>query len=161
MEAVLAVNDRIKTAMVDKVIAAFDGDVKGKSVGILGLSFKPETDDMRESPSLDIVNGLLAAGAHIRAFDPAAMDQCRKIWDDVTFCSDAYDAAAGADGIVIVTEWNEFRVLELDRLADLLNAPLIVDLRNIYDPAKLSEAGFRYVSRGRRTAEPSNDGETE
>ncbi|MDH3253588.1 MAG: UDP-glucose/GDP-mannose dehydrogenase family protein [Acidobacteriota bacterium] len=154
MEAVLKVNEATKERMVDKVLAAFDGSIKGKTIGILGLSFKPETDDMRESPALKIVDGLLARGAHIRAYDPAAMNECRHIWSDVVFGSDAYDTAIGADGLVIITEWNEFRALELDRLAGILRTPLIVDLRNIYEPEKVRSAGFRYVSLGRKTALP-------
>jgi UDPglucose 6-dehydrogenase len=156
MEAVLRVNDATKKRMVDKIETAFGGSVSGKTVAILGLSFKPETDDMRESPALTIVDGLLARGAAVRAFDPAAMEECKERWADVTFCSDAYDAAHGADGLVITTEWNEFRALELGRLATLLAAPLIVDLRNIYEPARVATAGFTYVSLGRKTAESGN-----
>ena len=152
MEAVLAVNESTKERMVDKIETAFGGSVEGKTVAVLGLSFKPETDDMRESPALTIVDGLLARGAQVRAYDPAAMDECRQLWSDVAFCSDTYDAASGADGLVIVTEWNEFRALELDRLSSLLTTPLIVDLRNIYQPTRLAAAGFTYVSLGRQTA---------
>ena len=159
MEAVLEVNEATKRRMIDKVEDAFGGSVAGKTIAVLGLSFKPETDDMRESPAITLVDGLLERGATVRAFDPAAMDECRKLWSDVTFCTDAYDAAAGAQGLVIATEWNEFRALELRRLSTTLAEPLIVDLRNIYEPARIADAGFRYVSLGRATAEPTKDSE--
>jgi UDPglucose 6-dehydrogenase len=149
MEAVLGVNQATKERMVGKIVEAFGGDVSGRTVGVLGLSFKPETDDIRESPAIDIIEALLARGARIQAFDPAAMEECRSLWPQVEFASDAYQAARGADGLVIVTEWNQFRALELARLRDLLKAPLIVDLRNIYEPAKLAAAGFHYISLGR------------
>ncbi len=155
MEAVLEVNEATKRRMLEKISAAFEGRLEGRSVGILGLAFKPETDDIRESPALDIVDGLRAAGARVRAFDPAAMDACRPLWPDVTFCDDPYEVADGADGLVIVTEWNEFRALELRRLKRLLARPLIVDLRNIYEPAKVAAAGFRYVSVGRPEGRPA------
>jgi UDPglucose 6-dehydrogenase len=158
MEAVLEVNESTKLRMIDRILDAVGGDVSQTTIGILGLSFKPETDDMRESPAIEIVSGLLDRGASIRAFDPAAMEECRKLWPDVTYCKDAYDAADGADAIVIITEWNEFRVLELGRLAKVLESKLVIDLRNIYEPEKLAEAGFRYVSLGRQTAEPASDG---
>jgi UDPglucose 6-dehydrogenase len=148
MEAVLEVNELTKARMVEKVRAAFGG-FEGRTIGVLGLSFKPETDDIRESPAVTIIDGLLAGGARVRAYDPAAMDGCRALWPAVQFCSNAYEAASGADGVVIVTEWNQFRKLELDRLRELLREPVVVDLRNIYEPAKMLEAGFRYVSVGR------------
>jgi UDPglucose 6-dehydrogenase len=159
MEAVLEVNEATKRRMIDKVENAFEGSVAGKTIAVLGLSFKPETDDMRESPAITLVDGLLERGAAVRAFDPAAMDECRELWGNVTFCSDAYDAATGAHGLVIATEWNEFRALELRRLSKILAEPLIVDLRNIYEPARIADAGFRYVSLGRATAEPTTDSE--
>jgi UDPglucose 6-dehydrogenase len=160
MEAVLQVNEATKDRMVKKIEVSFGGSVKGKTVAVLGLSFKPETDDMRESPSLTIIDGLLERGAIVRAFDPAAMDECRERWPEVTFCEDAYDAASGAHGLVIATEWNEFRALELERLSTLLETPLIVDLRNIYEPARLAAAGFNYVSLGRRPAAPAEQPES-
>jgi len=148
MEAVLEVNDATRERMVRKIEDSF-GPLSGKTVGVLGLSFKPETDDIRESPALHIVERLLRAGAAVRAFDPAAMEACRPRFPQVTFCDNPYAAAEGADGLVIVTEWNRFRFLDLERLKGLLEEPLIVDLRNIYDPAKMAAAGFRYVSVGR------------
>jgi len=153
MDAVIAANDETRDRMVDKIAGAFDG-LEGRTVAVLGLSFKPETDDIRESPALAIVDGLLAKGASVRAFDPAAMDACRSIWDSVSFCESPYDAAQGADGLVIVTEWNRFRFLDTERLKDLLEEPLIIDLRNIYEPAKMAAAGFRYVSLGRPDGTP-------
>jgi UDPglucose 6-dehydrogenase len=151
MEAVLRVNEATKVRMVEKVSQAFAG-LDDKTVCVLGLSFKPETDDIRESPALEIVDHLLAAGAQVRVFDPAAMAECRPLWPDVYFADSSYDAAKGADGVVIATEWNQFRALELSRLKGLLSRPLIVDLRNIYEPAKMKAAGFEYISVGRPSA---------
>jgi len=152
MEAVLRVNEGTKVRMVEKVSKAFAG-LDDKTVCVLGLSFKPETDDIRESPALEIVDHLLAAGAQVRVFDPAAMPECRPLWPDVYFAESTYDAAKGADGVVIATEWNQFRALELAKLKGLLSRPLIVDLRNIYDPAKMKAAGFEYISVGRPDAQ--------
>ncbi len=151
MEAVLRVNEGTKVRMVEKVSQAFAG-LDDKTVCVLGLSFKPETDDIRESPALEIVDHLLAAGARVRVFDPVAMPECRPLWPDVYFAETSYDAAKGADGVVIATEWNQFRALELGRLKKLLSQPLIVDLRNIYEPAKMKAAGFEYISVGRPNA---------
>ena len=156
MDAVIAANDETRDRMVAKITEAFGG-VDGKTVAVLGLSFKPETDDIRESPALLIVDGLRAAGATVRAFDPAAMDACRELWTDVAFCDSPYDAAEGADGLVILTEWNRFRFLDTERLKGLLAEPLIVDLRNIYEPAKMGSAGFRYVSLGRPEGRPTEE----
>ncbi len=152
MESVMAVNQATKERMVEKISDVFDGQLKGKTVAVLGLSFKPDTDDIRESPAIEIIRGLLDAGATVRAFDPAAMEAFREDWPQVVYCENAYDAAAGADGIVIATEWNQFRALELGRLKELLRRPLIVDLRNIYEPAKIRAAGFDYFSVGREKA---------
>ena len=148
MEAVLEVNENTKIRMVEKIRDAV-GDLKDQTVAVLGLSFKPDTDDMRESPAIEIINGLLDGGARVQAFDPAAMDECRPLWPQVKFCDTAYDAAHEADGLVIVTEWNQFRALDLSRLHQLLHRPLIVDLRNIYEPVKMEAAGFEYISVGR------------
>ncbi|MEM6454717.1 MAG: UDP-glucose/GDP-mannose dehydrogenase family protein [Acidobacteriota bacterium] len=158
IEAVLEANEATKARMVVKVREAFDGDLAGKTLAVLGLSFKPNTDDIRESPALPLIDGLLADGATVRAYDPEAMDACRAERDDIVYCQDAYDAAEGADAVVIVTEWNQFRALDAERLRSLLTQPLIIDLRNIYEPAKVAAAGFRYVSIGRPVAEPvAND----
>jgi UDPglucose 6-dehydrogenase len=149
IDAVLSANERAKRRMVPKIEAAFGG-LAGKTVALLGLAFKGETDDMRESPAIPIVEGLVAAGAQVRAYDPAAMEQARPLLPaGVVYATDAYDAAREADGAVIATEWNQFRALELDRLRGLLRRPLLVDLRNLYEPERVAAAGFRYVSVGR------------
>jgi UDPglucose 6-dehydrogenase len=149
VETVINVNDRRKGRMADKVVAACGGSVKGKTIAVLGLTFKPETDDMRDSPSLEIVPALQQAGATIRAYDPDGMHEAKKLLKDVDWCSDGYDTAAGADVLVIITEWNQFRALDFDRLKTLLRQPVLVDLRNIYKPAEMKQAGFRYYSVGR------------
>ena len=154
VEAVLRKNTARKAAMVDKIVQACGGSVAGKTVAVLGVTFKPNTDDVRESPSLVIVPGLMAQGATVRAFDPAGMAEAGRVLDGVIWCRDSYDAMAGADALVILTEWNEFRALDLNRAQDLLETPLIVDLRNIYDPAEVAAAGFRYVSVGRPASSP-------
>jgi UDPglucose 6-dehydrogenase len=143
------VNDRQHRRMVDKISACLDGDVRGRTIGMLGLSFKPETDDTRESPALAIVRALQARGARVQAYDPQAMDAVRKELPELTLCSDAYQACRGAEALVIVTEWNQFRMLDLERVKTLLARPVIVDLRNIYDPAPMRAAGFEYVCVGR------------
>jgi UDPglucose 6-dehydrogenase len=147
VEAVVAVNDARKLAMAHKIEAAFGG-VKGKTIAVLGLTFKPNTDDMRDAPSLVIVPELQAAGATIRAYDPEGGREARK-YLNIENCKDAYDALEGADGVVILTEWNEFRALDLERVKAALKTPLMVDLRNIYRPAQMREAGFQYTSVGR------------
>ena len=157
IDAVIEANERVKGRMLDKVRDALGGSLDGKTVGVLGLSFKPETDDVRESPALPIVRGLLEEGATVRCFDPAAMDPSRELLGEAAFCDSSYEAAEGADALVIVTEWNQFRALELDRLRQVMQQPLIVDLRNIYEPAKIAAAGFRYISVGR----PEGRAETE
>jgi UDPglucose 6-dehydrogenase len=153
VETVVGVNDARKTRMADKILRAFGG-VNGKTVAVLGLTFKPNTDDMRDAPSLVILPILQKAGARIRAYDPEGMAEAKKLLD-IELCGDAYEAISGADGVVILTEWNEFRALDLVRLKSLLTQPLMVDLRNIYRPAHMAEAGFTYVSVGRATVEPS------
>ena len=150
---VVEVNDARKSKMADKIIQAFGG-VGGKTVAVLGLTFKPNTDDMRDAPSLVIVPILQAAGARIRGYDPEGMDEAKKLLD-IELCSDAYEAISGADGVVILTEWNEFRALDLGRLRSLLTHTLMVDLRNIYRPSHMAEAGFTYVSVGRATVRPA------
>ncbi|MCH8521739.1 UDP-glucose/GDP-mannose dehydrogenase family protein [Glycocaulis sp.] len=149
VEATVRVNDTRKRAMADKVIKACGGSVKGKTVGVLGLTFKPNTDDMREAPSLDIIPALQAAGARIVAYDPAGIEEAEKLLKDVEYSTGPYLALEGADVAVIITEWNEFRALDLDRVKAALKAPVVVDLRNIYDPEEMAEAGFSYISVGR------------
>lgn len=155
VETVVAVNEQRKLDMAEKVIGASGGSVRGKTIAILGLTFKPNTDDMRESPSLAIVPALQAAGASIRAFDPEGMDEARKLLNGVVWCNDAYDAMKDADALVIVTEWNQFRALDLERAKSLLRRPLLVDLRSIYKPGEMQAAGFEYHSVGRPAVRPS------
>ena len=152
VQAVVEVNEARKVAMAAKISAAFGG-VKGKTVAILGLTFKPNTDDMRDAPSLAIVPALQAEGASIRAYDPEGAHEAHKLLGIETL-PNAYEALDGADGVVILTEWNEFRALDLARMKALLKHPLMVDLRNIYRPAQMAAAGFRYVSIGRPAANP-------
>jgi UDPglucose 6-dehydrogenase len=149
VEAVVEVNVARKKAMAGRVVEACGGSVAGKTIAILGLTFKPNTDDMREAPSLDIVPALQAAGASIRAFDPEGMDEAKKTLSDVVWCEDAYQTMDNADALVIVTEWNAFRALNLKRMKSRLKSPVIVDLRNIYRPKDMAAAGFDYHSIGR------------
>jgi UDPglucose 6-dehydrogenase len=149
LEAVAAVNDARKRAMARKVSAMFGGVLRGKTVAVLGLSFKPNTDDMREAPSVALITALGDMGAKIRAFDPAAMDQARAELPDVGYCDNAYDCADGADALVIATEWEQFRALDFDRLRDVMACPVVIDLRNIYRPEEMTGYGFAYASVGR------------
>ena len=149
VEAVVNVNDSRKRAMGRKVIAALGGDARGKTVAILGLTFKPNTDDMRDAPSLAIVQSLIDAGAKIRAYDPEGMVHAKALMPEIELAGDAYEAASGADVVAIVTEWDIFRALDLKRLAKAMAAPVMVDLRNIYPPADAQRAGFTYSSVGR------------
>jgi len=149
IEAVVDVNSTRKKRMAVKVADAFGGAVAGKTIAVLGLTFKPNTDDMRDSPSLDIVPALQSAGARIRAFDPEGMHEAAKLLPNVQWTQNAYEAMTGADGVVILTEWNEFRALDLARMKSLLKYPLMIDLRNIYTPREMADAGFEYHSVGR------------
>ncbi|MEA2781662.1 MAG: UDPglucose 6-dehydrogenase [Rhodospirillaceae bacterium] len=149
VETVVAVNDARKRAMADRVVAALGGSANGKTVAALGLTFKPNTDDMRDSPSLDILPVLQRAGAVVRAFDPEGMVEAKKLMPDLTYCHDAYDCMTGADALVIITEWNEFRALNLTRVKQLLQQPVVVDLRNVYNAEEMATVGFRYSSIGR------------
>jgi UDPglucose 6-dehydrogenase len=149
IEAVLRVNDAVKERMVVKIAEALGGDVKGKTVAVLGLAFKPETDDMRDSPTIPIIKGLQEQGAKVRAYDPQAAENAKAIFQDVTYCDDAYETATGADVLVLATEWNEFRALNFGRIRKALNQPVIVDLRNVYDPQRMKAEGFTYYSVGR------------
>lgn len=149
VETVVDVNDKRKRSMAGRVVEALKGDVKGKKVALLGVSFKPNTDDMRDSPALDLVPMLQEAGAEIHAHDPEAMEEAKQLLSNVTWYDNAYDPMQGADALVILTEWNEFRMLNLARVKSLLAAPTIVDLRNIYKPVEMRDAGFDYHSVGR------------
>jgi len=148
IEATIRVNARTKARMLEKIEAAA-GPIAGKTAAVLGLSFKPETDDIRESPALAVVEGLLRAGARVRAFDPAAMDNTRAVFPDLHYAADAYDCAGGADFVVLATEWNEFRALDLARLARAVRSQTMIDLRNVYDPGELRAAGWNYTGVGR------------
>jgi len=150
VETVVAVNEARKAGMAQRVIAACGGSVRGKTIAVLGLTFKPETDDMRDAPSTPIVGRLASDGALIRAFDPAGMEQAAAVLPEgVTYCQSALDAAQGADALVVITEWNEFRALDATRLAAAMRGRVIVDLRNVYDPAAMRAAGFSYSAVGR------------
>src|SRR5581483_5365146 len=149
VESVLAVNDSRKRAMARRVAAALGGNLRGKSIGILGLTFKPDTDDMREAPSLSLIAGLQDQGAIVRAYDPVGMEQARRELPSIEYCRDAYACAQGVDALVIVTEWSQFRALDLARLRSEMAKPIIIDLRNIYPPAEMAQAGFIYESIGR------------
>jgi UDPglucose 6-dehydrogenase len=154
VEDVLKINEARKRGMADRIAEACGGDVAGKTLAILGLTFKPNTDDMRDSPSLSILPPLAEAGATIRVFDPEGMDEAKKLMPDLDYCADAYQAIEGADALVLLTEWNEFRALDLNRIKTLLSSPVIIDLRNIYQPQDMADAGFIYHSVGRTTGEP-------
>ena len=150
VETVVSVNDRIKSSAFDRVRAAFDGDVTGKTVAVLGLSFKPETDDMRDSPSIPLIESLIGEGAHVKAFDPEAMANAREyLPDSVEYCTDSYEAVVDADAMIIVTEWNQFRSLDMERIKEKLAGNVVVDLRNVYSPERMADAGFDYVGVGR------------
>mgnify|MGYP001270359685 CR=1 FL=1 len=149
IETTVQINDSRKRAMARKIVQAAGGDVRGKTVALLGLTFKPNTDDMRDAPSLVIVQALQDAGARVRAYDPEGMEQARAMLPDVTFCASPYEAAEGASAVAIVTEWDQFRALDLARLAGLVAAPVLVDLRNVYRPEEAARHGFRYLSIGR------------
>jgi len=149
VDAVLAVNENRKRAMARKVAATLGGQLRGKTIAVLGLTFKPDTDDMREAPSIPLVTGLLDMGATVRAFDPAGMTQARRELPEINYCDDAYSCAKGADALVIVTEWGEFRALDLKRLRAEMKQPVLVDLRNIYRREDIEAAGFTYESVGR------------
>jgi UDPglucose 6-dehydrogenase len=151
VETVVSVNEGRRMRMAEKIIDACEGDIAGKTVAILGLTFKPNTDDMRDSPSLDIVPELLRRGAKVRAFDPQGMKEAKKFFNGhaIEWCNDAYTTMNNADVLVIITEWNEFRALDLKRVKSLLKSPILVDLRNIYKPQEMLAAGIRYVSVGR------------
>ena len=149
VETVERVNKARKKAMAERIIAACGGSVKGKKIGLLGLAFKPNTDDMRDAPSLDIVEALLAAGAKVHAFDPEAMDQARPMMPGIVFEEEPYACADGADALAIVTEWDAFRALDLKRVKESMKSPVVVDLRNIYRPSDMAKHGFIYSSIGR------------
>jgi UDPglucose 6-dehydrogenase len=149
VETVVSVNDQRKRAMARKVTSALGGSIRGKTIAVLGLTFKPNTDDMRESPSIALIEGLQRAGARIRAYDPQGIEQAMQVLSDVDCRSDPYECAAGADALVLVTEWDVFRALDLKRLAAVMAGPVFVDLRNVYRRFEAEEAGFLYTDIGR------------
>ena len=149
IETVVAVNDQRKRAMARKVANAIGGNLRGKSIAVLGVTFKPNTDDMRDAPSIPLITALQDMGAQVRAFDPVGMPQAKKMLENVTFCDDAYDCAKGAHALVIVTEWEQFRALDLDEIASIMASSVIVDLRNIYSPEEVIRNGFHYCGIGR------------
>ena len=149
VEAVTEINTARKKRMAQKIVDACGGSVDGKTIAVLGLTFKPNTDDMREAPSLDIVSALQAAGATVRAFDPAGMGEAKAALDGVVWCDNAYDTMIDAEALTIITEWNEFRALDFDHVRSLMKRPVMVDLRNIYNPDEMAAAGFHYTCVGR------------
>ena len=149
VEAVNAVNDNRKRALARKVSAALGGSLRGKRVAVLGLTFKPNTDDMREAPSIALITALQDMGASIRAYDPEGMEQAKTVLQDVTYFSEPYECATGVDALVIATEWEQFRALDLPRLKEIMASPVVVDLRNVYRPAEMAKLGFVYESVGR------------
>ena len=152
IETVVAVNDQRKRAMARKVANALDGQIRDRTISILGLTFKPNTDDMREAPSIPLITALQDMGAKVRAYDPAGMEQAQKVLENVTYCENAYDCAKGGDAIVIVTEWEQFRALDLGRLKSAMARPIMVDLRNAYNAAHVIQAGFTYHGIGRSSS---------
>ena len=159
VEAVASVNDLRKRAMAKKVVAACGGSVRGKTIAVLGLTFKPNTDDMRDAPSLSIVTALQDGGAIIRAFDPEGMEQAKGMLPgSVVYCDDAYECVEGADAAVIVTEWNIFRALDFQRLKATMAAPVLIDLRNVYRAEQVRAKGFTYVDVGRGVVAPEVKG---
>jgi UDPglucose 6-dehydrogenase len=149
VEATVSYNDARKVQMADRISTALNGDVKGKTVAVLGLTFKPNTDDMRDAPSLVIIPELLKRGAKIQAHDPVGTEEARKHMPDIDYCEDPYQTMVGADALVIVTEWNSYRALDLAKVKKLLKAPVVIDLRNIYRPDEMAQFGFNYTSLGR------------
>ena len=149
VEATVTANDNRKRAMARKVAHALGGDIRGKTIAVLGLTFKSDTDDVREAPSIPLINGLLDFGAKVKAHDPAGMEQAKKELTGIEYCDDPYSCAKGADALVIVTEWRHFRALDLDRIKVDMVSPVVVDLRNIYRPEEMKAMGFRYESIGR------------
>lgn len=149
VDTVVEVNAARKKAMAGKIITAMGGDVSGKTIGVLGLAFKPNTDDMRDAPSLDIVPALIAAGATVKAYDPEAMHEASELMDGIHYSQNPYDTIEDADAMVIITEWDQFRALDLERVKSLLKGDVVVDLRNIYEPAEMVQRGFSYTSIGR------------
>ena len=153
IETIISINEQRKRSMARKIATACGGSLRGKTIAVLGLTFKSNTDDMRESPAITVIGALQDAGAKVRAFDPEGMEQARHFLSDVAYANDAYSCAEAADALVILTEWDMFKSLDLGRIKSLLKSPVLVDLRNIYRPADMVERGFSYHSVGRPAAE--------
>lgn len=149
IETVVEVNNKRKTSMVDRIVAACDGSLEDKIIAVLGVTFKPNTNDMRESPSLDILPALQSAGATIRAYDPEGMDEAKNLLANIIWCENSYETMQGSDALVIITEWNAFRGLDFERVKNLLRKPILVDLRNIYNPDDMVKIGINYHCLGR------------
>ena len=147
------VNQTQRQRMVDKIVSMLDNDVEGKTIGVLGLAFKPNTDDIREAPAIEIIKALQAKGAKVKAHDPVATTAAQEVLPEVEYCQDSYATCDGSDALVLATEWNEFRALDLERVRNLLQQPIMVDLRNVYEPEKMQGLGFRYAAVGRRGAQ--------
>ena len=150
-EATVRANANQRSRMVEKIVKAAGGDVKGKVIGVLGLSFKPNTNDLRDAPSLEILGRLMQEGALIQAYDPAAMEEASKLLPEIRLCENSYEVAQGADVLVLMTEWNQFRNLDFDQIKSALKAPIFVDLRNVYEPDRMASLGFQYTSVGRQS----------
>ena len=148
VDAVIEVNRRQRARMIPK-IEKLAGELRDKTIAVLGLSFKPETNDMRDAPSIDIIRDLVERGARVRAYDPVAIDEARKILPSIAYAEDEYAAVEGADVLIFMTEWNQFRALDMERIRTLMRSPKIADLRNIYEPEDMRELGFDYVGVGR------------
>ena len=149
VEATMRVNERQRTRMIDKIEGVFPNGIAGRTAAILGLAFKPETDDIREAPAIHLIGQLLDRQVKIRCFDPEAMSAASRVLGDVTYAKDAYEACRGADALILITEWNQFRALDFERVRSLMNEPVMIDLRNVYDPETIRSAGFVYRSVGR------------
>jgi UDPglucose 6-dehydrogenase len=154
--AAVDVNHNRKSQMIDKIVNSLGSGVAGLDIGVLGVTFKANTDDLRESPAIEIIRGLIGLGASVRAYDPQGMDRARTVLPSVTFLQDPYEVARDADGLLILTEWSEFATLDLDRIREALRLPTIVDLRNLYEPGDVSSTGLSYISVGRRPALPED-----
>ncbi|MFC1683394.1 UDP-glucose dehydrogenase family protein, partial [Candidatus Zixiibacteriota bacterium] len=154
VRAAVEANERQRAMMVQKVVDAV-GDLSGKTIGVLGLSFKPRTDDVREAPAIYIIRDLQARGAKIRAYDPVAISNATEVLEQVEYCNDAYAVCDGSDALILMTEWNEFRELDMVRIRELLKKPVVVDTRNIYDPEEMNTLGFQYVGVGRGRPGPN------
>lgn len=152
IETVVAVNETRKRAMARKVAGAFGGNIRGKSIAVLGVTFKPNTDDMRDAPSIPLITALQDMGANVRVYDPVGMDEARKVFDNVSFCENAYECAKGSHALVIVTEWEQFRALDFKELASIMVCSVIIDLRNIYSPEEVMRNGFLYCGVGRSSS---------